>query len=135
MRHFILIDFDAVSVHNLNRQFVYNQSSVGKLKISECRDYIAGINPNADAGLYHKEMTQPQDLRVLDPYEIDIVINAADKPHNISEWVYRYCKERNIAFMTGVSAANGGLCSRLNPINPASPMKKHAGRTSELLPR
>ncbi|MED3657808.1 ThiF family adenylyltransferase [Bacillus velezensis] len=101
MQHFILIDFDAVSVHNLNRQFVYNKSSVGKLKISECRDYIAGVNPNADAALYHKEMTQPQDLRVLDPYEIDIVINAADKPHNISEWVYRYCKERNIAFMTG----------------------------------
>nr|WGE01769.1 ThiF family adenylyltransferase [Bacillus velezensis] len=110
------MDFDAVSVHNLNRQFVYNKSSVGKLKISECRDYIAGINPHADATLYHQEITQPQDLRVLDPYEIDIVINAADKPHNISEWVYRYCKERNIAFMTGgVGAFSGQWGPLLTP--------------------
>ncbi|MDA1476985.1 ThiF family adenylyltransferase [Bacillus changyiensis] len=115
VQQYLLIDYDEVSIHNLNRQFIYDRSSVGKPKVAECKYYISRMNNNAKVQVLHKQITSLKDLRCFDEFDIDIIVNAADKPVDISDWVYRYSKERNIAFITGgVGMSNGQWGPLLN---------------------
>ncbi|MCY8836529.1 ThiF family adenylyltransferase [Bacillus atrophaeus] len=153
VQRFILIDYDDVSIHNLNRQFVYNRSSVRKPKVAECQQYISGINSKAEVSVFHKEIKAMPDLDFLNPYGIDIFVNAADKPIEISEWVYGYCKKRNIAFITGgVGISSGQWGPLLTPesyragisyekhkhkdlisIFPSEPIKGSLGATNSII--
>lgn len=42
-----LVDFDTVSVSNLQRQTLHRDATVGLLKVDSARDQLAAINPNA----------------------------------------------------------------------------------------
>mgnify|MGYP003331069096 CR=1 FL=1 len=57
-QHVILIDFDKVSSSNLNRQLLYNLSSVGNLKIDEAKKYALSINEDVDITLINLKVDE-----------------------------------------------------------------------------
>lgn len=101
VKNYILVDYDKVELHNLNRQYTYNLESVGKLKTSESKGYIEQISKDSNVITFNEQILSHKDLNILNDFPIDIIVNAADQPFNISEEIYLYCKKRNIPFITG----------------------------------
>lgn len=109
MESFILIDCDAVHITNVNRQFIYNAKDIGLSKVQKASEYISSILPNAQVDVFERKILEKQDLTVLDNYEIDILVCAADQPYNkIQKVTADYCWERKIPITFGSVGINFG---------------------------
>ena len=72
-----LIDKDAVSITNLNRQMVATKSTVGRDKVDVMKERILDINP--EARVYtHKCFFLPETAKDFDFARYDYVIDAVD---------------------------------------------------------
>jgi molybdopterin/thiamine biosynthesis adenylyltransferase len=94
LRHFVLIDGDIVQQDNLNRQFLYRRDQIGMPKVEAAAAYIRSIDPNIEVATHRLMVDAPECLQVLDAYELDLFINAADQPKDLDLWLNRYCTER-----------------------------------------
>lgn len=77
IEHFDLIDNDAVSISNINRQIIALHSTVGKLKVDVMKDRILDINPNANVNTYTCFFL-PETKDQFDFSKYDYVIDAID---------------------------------------------------------
>ncbi|MCU7192789.1 MULTISPECIES: ThiF family adenylyltransferase [Bacillota] len=108
IKNFVLIDFDNVSMHNLNRQFIFNTSSIGSHKITESSKYAKSINKDCNIICFNAKINELSDFTLLKNIKLDIIVNAADTPYNIAEITYNYAKENKIPFITaGVGISSG----------------------------
>ncbi|WP_173306448.1 ThiF family adenylyltransferase [Streptococcus sp. k-628] len=98
------VDFDSVDLSNLNRQILYNESDIGKLK-SECAtNKISEFDSSIKFITYQLKVTSPADVeKLINDHEIDFVFCAADQP---SIWIYKWINEA--CFKTGVAWLYGG---------------------------
>jgi molybdopterin/thiamine biosynthesis adenylyltransferase len=81
VRHFRLIDSDAVEESNLNRQFVYNRSSVGSLKVEQARAYVTAQVPEAQIETIAEAWDETQAHHQSFLFEdVDVVLAAIDHP-------------------------------------------------------
>src|SRR5438552_9984396 len=71
-----LVDFDTVDLSNLQRQILYNESSVGKSKISEAKNKLQSLNSNANLILHEERLTSANALQILKNY--DLVLDGSD---------------------------------------------------------
>ena len=72
-----LVDKDAVSVTNLNRQLIALTSTVGRLKVEAAAQRIRDINPAAEVHTYPVFYT-PETAGTFDFAEYDYVVDAVD---------------------------------------------------------
>ena len=72
-----LIDKDAVSPTNLNRQIVALQSTVGRYKTEVMRERIADINPDCNV-TEHRMFYLPENADEIDLSTYDFVVDAID---------------------------------------------------------
>lgn len=72
-----LIDYDTVSVSNLNRQIVALHSTVGKYKVDVMKDRILDINPKAHV-VTHKCFYLPETAEQFDFSKYDYVVDCID---------------------------------------------------------
>ena len=49
---FLLVDFDTISISNLNRQLPALHSTIGKMKTEAMQDRILDINPDSEVEIY-----------------------------------------------------------------------------------
>lgn len=95
------IDFDTVELSNLNRQFLFHENCIGKLKIHEAQSFIKHFNSNIKTEAINKEIKSQEDVEGIISNS-DIVILAADQPQmKIQRWVNTVCLEKNIPFISG----------------------------------
>ncbi|MFC1888064.1 ThiF family adenylyltransferase [Candidatus Cloacimonadota bacterium] len=73
---FLLVDFDTVSISNLNRQLPALHSTIGKLKTEAMKDRILDINPEANIDLYSDFCAQESRDHLLQ--KLDFVVDAID---------------------------------------------------------
>lgn len=77
-----VVDYDTVSLTNLNRQIIALEETIGKKKVDVIRDRIQAINPNCKVHaydmMYLKETADTIDLSVYD-YVVDAVDNISAK--------------------------------------------------------
>jgi sulfur-carrier protein adenylyltransferase/sulfurtransferase len=99
IKSFILIDYDKVERHNLNRQFIYNSKQLGMLKVEAAKKYIHQIDNNIRVNIYPVMIDSVNSLSVLDGHNIDLLINAADQPANLDEILNEYSLKRRIPWV------------------------------------
>ena len=72
-----LIDFDSVSLSNINRQIVALHSTVGKKKVEVLKERLCDINPELSVNchpIYYDETTE----RLFDLSSYDYIVDAID---------------------------------------------------------
>jgi len=74
-QHFVLVDGDTVSAHNLNRQF-YNFADIGRTKVEALSDAILAINPSATVERHIEYLTAENTAEIVD--RSDIIFDTVD---------------------------------------------------------
>ena len=105
VKKFVVLDFDNVTITNLNRQVMYDMNDLGKKKTDSIYSKIKKYDSSIKVYTMDKKIEHLDDLLVLDNFPITVIVNAADKPNNIADMVYKYAEKRCIA-------ANGGSVGR-----------------------
>lgn len=99
----VLVDFDTVSVSNINRQLPALHSTVGRFKTEVMQERILDINPNAEVKIYTEFIDETNRDKILE--NVDFVIDAIDSLNpkiNLLEFMYK----KNIQ-MISVMGAGG----------------------------
>jgi molybdopterin/thiamine biosynthesis adenylyltransferase len=96
-----VVDFDTVDLSNLNRQMLFNETDIGKLKVDVVKDFLTRFY----SGM--KVETVCQQIRSVDDVVsviqgTDIVLLAADQPlFLLQRWINTACVAKRIPFITG----------------------------------
>lgn len=95
------VDYDVVERSNLNRQFLFDEGDIGKLKTDATREKIEKLNPEVSITTHNLEITSyEQLLPILEGAEV--VINMMDQPPILSKrWVNAACVKLKIPYYSG----------------------------------
>jgi len=74
--HLGIADFDQVELHNLNRQTIHKESSVGELKVDSAEQFVEDLNSTIQLEKIAKKITKENIVEILKPY--DIIIDGSD---------------------------------------------------------
>lgn len=98
-----IIDFDAVSSSNVNRQIVAYQSTVGRKKVDVLKEMLLDINPNINIQAFDERLTNKNISNLIT--QTDIVIDAIDSVKDKLDLI-EYCKKNNIYIISAMGAGN-----------------------------
>jgi molybdopterin-synthase adenylyltransferase len=95
------LDYDIVELSNLNRQFLYSEDDIGKLKTIAAEERLKRINNDIEIEMHNMKVMNAKDLlSIID--RADIVINAIDQPPiTSSRWVNSACVHLNKTYLQG----------------------------------
>ncbi len=102
VKNFTCIDFDRVSITNLNRQFCFTPASVGRRKTDEIKKYIMSRVPQAKVSTIDSKITSLSRFRSIMAKAptfppVNFVACCADQPRNvINSIITSYCLERGL---------------------------------------
>ncbi len=71
-----LVDYDAVSLNNLQRQILHGTADMGRPKVDSARETLGDINPEVTVHSYHEKITPDNIWKFIDKY--DLVLDASD---------------------------------------------------------
>jgi len=96
----LLIDGDRVEVSNLNRQTLYTEADVGRLKAEVAAERLGAFNSAMRLRTIAERVEGEDEIaELIDGY--DIVIDAADWPaHEIEQWVNNACFAAEVPYIT-----------------------------------
>ncbi|GGM81817.1 thiamine/molybdopterin biosynthesis protein [Longimycelium tulufanense] len=91
-----LIDGDRVELTNLNRQILYHDSDIGKMKTDAAATRISSYNPDITIETYTLFVKEPhQAEQVIEG--CDFVVEAADTPvGDLSRWLDAACRSHHV---------------------------------------
>lgn len=69
-------DFDAVELHNLNRQIIHNENSVGKSKVKSAEEFVKKLNQQVNFIGIEKKINESNAEEILS--QSDIIIDGSD---------------------------------------------------------
>lgn len=96
-----IIDFDRIDLSNLNRQMLYNEQDIGRLKIDAASDYIGRFNSVMQLERRNIEIQSAESAKLAIAGS-DLIVLAADQPHfQLERWVNEACVELRIPFIGG----------------------------------
>jgi molybdopterin-synthase adenylyltransferase len=109
------VDYDTVERTNLNRQFLYNENDIGRLKSEVAEEKIKLINPEISVSMLNRLISSYEDL--LDIIEgADAVFNMLDQPAILSaRWVNAACVQKGIPFYRGGINNQSIMWERIDP--------------------
>lgn len=95
----LLVDFDRVELSNLNRQVLYTEDDIGRLKAEAAAERLASFNSGMRLDVKAKRLESEAEIAAtIDGY--DIVIDAVDWPaHDIERWVNSACFAAGVPFI------------------------------------
>jgi len=71
-----IVDFDAVSLSNLQRQIIHTTPDIGRLKTESAAEKIAAINPDIEVVTHTERLTADNALELISSY--DVVADGSD---------------------------------------------------------
>lgn len=95
-----LIDYDEVELNNLNRQLLYTEDKVGKLKTEVAMEALKAFNSNINVNIINQKITSLQDVDNC-IQDHDLVIKAIDSPEESLSWINQVCVTRRIPYLSG----------------------------------
>ena len=113
-----LIDFDKVSLSNLQRQILYNNNDIGRLKINAARDHLISLNPEVDIRSFDEKLNE--DDLIKEAKRTDVMIDATDN------FATRFALNRvsvktNTPLISGAAIRFEGQIAVFNPLKKISP--------------
>lgn len=84
----ILLDFDTVSLSNLQRQILYNDQSIGNAKVDSAKTALHKINPHIEISTVNRKLAE-YELNTLIKQQ-DVVVDCTDNV-TIREQLNRLC--------------------------------------------
>jgi molybdopterin/thiamine biosynthesis adenylyltransferase len=95
------VDFDKVDLPNLNRQILYSELDIGRLKTQAAKEQIYKFNSRLKVEFIQKKIASTSDIEEIIEGR-DIVICVADKPKmRMAGWLNEACIKLNVPFITG----------------------------------
>lgn len=96
----LLIDGDRVELSNLNRQTLYTEADIGRLKAETAAERLAAFNSAIRLEAISRRVEGEEEIaELIEGY--DVVIDAADWPaHEIEQWVNNACFAAEIPYIT-----------------------------------
>lgn len=71
-----IVDFDTISLTNLQRQVIYSTGDIGKPKAILAKEKINAINPEIEVGIFNTKLTSENALEILKEY--DVIADGSD---------------------------------------------------------
>ena len=99
-----IVDFDTVSVTNLNRQIIALNSTIGKLKIDVMKERMIDINPNVVVNAYPLYLDE-SNIESFNLGQYDYVIDAIDSVTS-KILLIEYCNKNNIKIISSMGTGN-----------------------------
>jgi len=108
----LLVDYDRVELTNLNRQVLYGEADIGRLKAEAAAERLASFNSRARVEVLPKRLESEAEIAAtIAGY--DLVIDAIDWPaHEVERWVNSACFAAGIPF---VAASHFPPIARVGP--------------------
>jgi molybdopterin/thiamine biosynthesis adenylyltransferase len=101
VNHIVAIDYDTVELPNLNRQIIYNESDIGRLKSIAAKERINDFINNKNIKFINKKITCSDDISHI-IHDYDYVITAIDQPRDkIMDWFNLACVGQSKPFFCG----------------------------------
>jgi molybdopterin-synthase adenylyltransferase len=96
----LLVDGDRVEESNLNRQVLYTEADIGRLKVDVAAERLGAFNSRMRLDTIAERVDGEKSVAAaIDGY--DLVIDAADWPaHEIEQWVNAACFAAQIPYIT-----------------------------------
>lgn len=101
----ILVDFDTVSMSNINRQLIADTTTVGMKKTDVMAERIHKINPSCNVLAIDTFVTAENAADIISNNKVDFVVDAID---NVSAKIaiIKYCKDNNIKIVSSMGTGN-----------------------------
>lgn len=99
-----LVDFDKVSVTNINRQIIALSSTIGKPKVEVLKNRMLDINPNVNVNLY-PIFVDESNIESLELNKYDYVVDAIDTVSS-KLLIIEYCKKNDISIISSMGTGN-----------------------------
>lgn len=98
-----LVDFDIISVSNLNRQIIATWDTVGKDKAEEAKNRVLSINKDCNVRVV-KSFFSMEDSNTIFSEKYDLVIDSIDSLNPKCQ-LLEYCYKNNIPIISSMGAA------------------------------
>jgi molybdopterin/thiamine biosynthesis adenylyltransferase len=109
-----LLDADRVELKNLVRQFVYDESMLGRSKVECAAARVRSLNSEVAVDFVERRVDGPGDIApLLDG--ADLVLGALDQPQEVRYWVNEACIAAAVPLVTGGFQAGRGLYFSVDP--------------------
>lgn len=106
IRKISLVDFDKIQPSNLNRQFSYKMSDIGKSKTSCLKEKLLNLNPTLEVSIYDKKVLDATDLSPLEA-DVRLIVCAIDTPALYAPlYCIEYAIQNNISIIFGSTGYN-----------------------------
>ena len=99
-----IVDFDSVSLTNINRQIIALHSTVGKLKIDVMKERMLDINPNIVVNTY-PVFLDGTNIESFNLSQYDYVVDAIDSVTS-KLLLIEYCVKNNIKIISSMGTGN-----------------------------
>ncbi|HHX52315.1 MAG TPA: tRNA threonylcarbamoyladenosine dehydratase [Erysipelothrix sp.] len=104
----VLVDYDKVTVSNLNRQIQANHETVGMDKTTALKDKMLKINPKAEI-VEIKQFVDVDNFKLLLEYPLDYVIDAIDSIQAKANLI-KFCVDQGLPIISSC-----GMGNRIDP--------------------
>jgi molybdopterin/thiamine biosynthesis adenylyltransferase len=95
------VEFDRVEISNLNRQILYNEADVGRLKAEVAAERIPAFSPRLKLDIVPICLSSPEDVMQI-IRDREYVFCVADRPKmKIIEWVNEACVRQHAKLIVG----------------------------------
>ena len=96
----VLVDHDRVEESNFNRQILYRERDIGRVKVEAAAEALRAFDSGCRVEAVERRLEGVEDVRAL-AENADLVVNSADWPaHDIERWVNAACFEAGVPFIT-----------------------------------
>lgn len=106
--HLTLLDFDTVSLSNLQRQILHSDATIGLAKVESARQQLAAINPHCQLEAIDAQLDDEQLSALIARH--DAVLDCTD---NVSarEQINRLCFQHKVPLISGAAIRMEGQLS------------------------
>lgn len=108
IKKFVIIDYDNVSISNLNRQILFKNEDVGKSKVAVAKERLKGINPQIEVVSLNQYFDE-NILNELDKFHFDYIVDAIDSIKS-KVTLIKYALKKDIKIIVSL-----GMANRLDP--------------------
>ena len=101
--NFVLVDFDTISISNINRQIIATYDTIGMYKVEVAKQRVLSINKEANVEIIKEKFKT--NFKDFLPNDVDYIIDAIDDIKAKIELV-KSANEKNIRIISSMSTGN-----------------------------